>query len=121
MGIIHDDNKEYTFLIDELDRSLHPQLTKKFVETFLSLTKRHKNQLIITTHESSLLDLNLLRRDEIWFIERDQNYSSKLFSLENFKVRYDKKVEKAYLDGRYGGVPVFKDFSSFVGMKNERD
>lgn len=119
LGVIHGDNDGKVFIIDELDRSLHPQMTKKFVETFFKLTKGKNTQLFITTHESSLLDLKLLRRDEIWFVERDKNYASKLYSLENFKVRYDKKVEKDYLEGRYGAVPVFKNFESFIGDLNE--
>lgn len=119
LDVIHNDKEDNIFLIDELDRSLHPQMTKKFVETFFKATKEKHTQLFITTHESNLLDLEFLRRDEVWFVERDQDYSSKLFSLENFKVRYDKKIDKAYLEGRYGAVPVFKDFDSYVGDKKE--
>lgn len=61
--ILHDD-EEKVFIIDELDRSLHPQMTIKFVETFLKFSKEKNTQLIITTHESNLMDLNILRRDE---------------------------------------------------------
>lgn len=121
LGIIHSDNRGKTILIDELDRSLHPQLTKKFIETFFKFTENYSNQLIITTHESTLLDLQLLRRDEIWFVERDARYSSNLYSLENFKVRYDKRIEKDYLDGRYGAVPLFKEFSSFLSQEESKD
>jgi uncharacterized protein len=103
-------SNEKVFVIDEIDRSLHPQLTKKFIELFFRLTNNTKNQLIATTHESELMDLSLLRRDEIWFIERDENYQSRIFSLDQFKERYDKKVSKAYLEGRYGAVPVIKSF-----------
>lgn len=121
LDVIHNDNNGMTFLIDELDRSLHPQMTKKFVETFLKVTKNKNTQLFITTHESNLLDLQLLRRDEIWFVERDKNYTSTLKSLDNFKVRYDKKIEKDYLEGRYGAVPLFKDFSSYIGDTYEQN
>jgi AAA15 family ATPase/GTPase len=114
LGIVHDENKDRVIIIDELDRSLHPQMTKKFVETFFKFTDQNPNQLIITTHESNLLDLQFLRRDEIWFVERNKNYSSHLYSLENFKVRFDKKIDKDYLEGRYGAVPLFKDFSSYL-------
>ena len=58
------------------------------------------------------MDLDILRRDEIWFVEKARDHSSKLFSLNSFKERYDKKVEKAYLVGRYGAVPVFKNFQN---------
>ena len=107
--ILHDD-EEKVFIIDELDRSLHPQMTIKFVETFLNFSKDKNTQLIITTHESNLMDLNILRRDEIWFAEKELDNSTRLFTLEKFKIRYDKVVEKDYLAGRYGAVPVFKDF-----------
>lgn len=100
------------FLIDELDRSLHPKLTRRLVELFLE-GNTNESQLIVTTHESSLLDLKLLRRDEIWFVERDKAGESKLFSLDLFQERYDKEIRKAYLLGRYGAVPVFKSFETF--------
>lgn len=102
------------FIVDEIDRSLHPQLTKKFIELFFRLTEGADTQLITTTHESELMDLSLLRRDEIWFVERDKNYQSRIFSLDQFKERYDKKVSKAYLEGRYGALPVFRKFENIL-------
>lgn len=115
LEIILNDDEERTFVIDELDRSLHPQMTRKFVETFFNFSRNLKTQLITTTHESSIMDLSLLRRDEIWFAERENDHSTKLYPLEKFKTRYDKVVSKAYLDGRYGAVPVFKDFEYVFG------
>ena len=102
-------NDDYTILIDEFDRSLHPKLTKDFFKLFYELNN-FKSQLIVSTHESTLLDLTLLRRDEIWFAEKDKSGASKLFTLNQFKERYDKKIEKAYLSGRYGAIPIFQDF-----------
>lgn len=102
---------DHTILIDEFDRSLHPKLTREFFNLFHSI-KDQKSQLIVTTHESTLLDLDLLRRDEIWFVEKTDKDNSVLFSLNSFKERYDKKVEKAYLMGRYGAVPIFKSFEN---------
>lgn len=96
-----------TFLIDELDRCLHPSLSYKFVETFLQIAAEQKVQLIVTTHESRLLDFDLLRRDEIWFINKNDAGTSDIYSLEEYNERFDKKIDKAYLEGRYGGVPVF--------------
>lgn len=110
LDVILNDDNDKVFVIDELDRSLHPQMTIKFVETFLKFTKGKNTQLIITTHESNLMDLNLLRRDEIWFAEKEKDNSTSLYTLEKFKIRYDKVVSKNYLAGRYGAVPVFKDF-----------
>lgn len=56
------------------------------------------------------MDLNILRRDEIWFAEKEQDNSTTLYTLDKFKIRYDKVIAKDYLMGRYGAVPVFKDF-----------
>ncbi len=100
-----------TIIIDELDRSLHPLLTKYFVKEFLRISESKNLQLIISTHESSLLDLNEFRQDEIWFVERDQmNGTSKLIPLDKFKERFDKKIDKAYLDGRYGAIPALMQY-----------
>lgn len=98
------------FVIDEIDRSLHPQLTLHFVKNFLELAKQRNIQLVITTHESHLLDLNILRQDEIFFVEKDFTGLSTIFPFDRFKERFDKRIEKAYLDGRYGGVPVLEPF-----------
>lgn len=107
-------SQDHTVIIDEIDRSLHPMLTRTFFELFHQ-NEDSKSQLLMTTHESTLLDLELLRRDEIWFVEKDDSGSSSLFPLNKFKVRYDSKVEKAYLLGRYGAIPAFKSFDSFRG------
>lgn len=100
-------------IIDELDRSLHPQLSYKLLRLFFE-DSSNESQLIATTHEEHLLDLELLRRDEIWFIEKDQSGASQLYSLEEFAPRYDKDIEKGYLMGRFGAIPVFGNLS-FAG------
>ena len=115
LDVILIDDGERVFVIDELDRSLHPQMTIKFVETFLKFSKDKNTQLIISTHESNLMDLNILRRDEIWFAEKEQDNSTTLYTLDKFKIRYDKVIAKDYLMGRYGAVPVFKDFEYVWG------
>jgi len=116
--LINKFSKDFTIIIDEFDRSLHPMLTKQFFELFYKQNREDsKTQLIITTHESTLLDLNLVRRDEIFFVEKNKNGASKLFSLNQFKVRYDSKIEKAYLLGRYGAIPIFKTFNE-INMEN---
>ena len=96
-----------TYVIDELDRCLHPSLTYRFVDTFLQLAARKNIQLIVTTHESRLLDFDLLRRDEIWFVNKRKSGESDIYSLEEYNARFDQKIDKAYLEGRYGGVPIF--------------
>lgn len=105
--ILLDNTEEKMYIIDEIDRCLHPQLTFRFVEIFLKLAEKRNIQFVVTSHESRLLDFNLLRRDEIWFIEKNEKGSSKIYSLEEYNTRFDNKVDKAYLEGRYGGVPLF--------------
>ncbi|MBU1391178.1 MAG: AAA family ATPase [Gammaproteobacteria bacterium] len=107
----------FTILIDEFDRSLHPKLTREFFKLFYDVNANN-SQLIVTTHESTLLDLKLLRRDEIWFVEKGSCDSSSLFSLNKFNERYDMKVEKAYLLGRYGAIPIFNDLDLDSGVED---
>ncbi len=99
------------FVVDELERSLHPKLTEHFLKTFMKAHENAKMQLVFTTHEDTIMDQTLFRRDEIWFIERDDHNSSHIYSLDRFKERYDKKLKEAYLEGRYGAIPIFKQFS----------
>lgn len=93
------------FVIDELERSMHPMLARKFVEFFLKAVRGTNSQLIFTTHESTLLDLELMRRDGIWFAEKDGDGATHLYSLADFKVRKDLRIEKGYLEGRFGAIP----------------
>ena len=93
------------FVIDEIDRSMHPLLTWKFLDFFLKCCSGEQKQIIVTTHESNLLDLELLRRDEIWFTEKGEDNATKLYSLSDFKIRTDLAVRKHYLQGRFGAVP----------------
>lgn len=106
-------------LIDEIDRSLHTNLTRKFIEVFFSAAKDQSSQLIATTHDSNLLDLDLLRQDEIWFIERKNDHSSSIYSLNKFKERFDKKIEKEYLLGRYGAIPIWNDLDNLEDVMND--
>ena len=101
-------DSEKTYIIDEINRRFHPLLTYKFVEEYLKLAPMRNIQLIVTTHESKLMDFDLLRKDEIGFIDKDENGSSTFFSLDTFSERFDKKVCKAYFEGNYGAVPRFK-------------
>ncbi len=101
-------SSERVIFLDELDRRLHPLLSRQFVEFFLSChTKDSQSQLIFTTHDTNLLDLDLLRRDEVWFVEKNQQGASQLYSLAEFKIRPDLKIEKGYLNGRFGAIPFF--------------
>lgn len=102
------ENPEKTIILDELDRRLHPLLSRTLVQASLNC-RGHESQLIFTTHDSNLLDLDLLRRDEIWFVEKDQKGASTLYSLAEFKIRPDLKISKGYLNGRFGAIPFFGD------------
>ena len=99
------------FVVDELERSLHPKLTEHFLKLFMEAHDGVRMQLVFTTHEDTIMDQSLFRRDEIWFVERNADNASKIYSLDRFKERYDKKLSKAYLEGRYGAIPVFRQFS----------
>jgi AAA15 family ATPase/GTPase len=108
-------NGDYVCIIDELDRSMHPKLSFNILELFLDSRAKHESQLIVTTHETNLLNLNLLRRDEIWFVEKSKDGSSSVFSLEEFIPRYDSDVRKGYLLGRFGGIPIVNNVASKLG------
>ena len=97
------------YVIDELERSLHPKLTEHFLKLFMKKHLEKKIQLLFSTHEDTIMDLNLFRRDEIWFVERNALNKSELYSLDEFKERYDKKLSKAYLEGRYGAIPILTE------------
>jgi len=92
------------FIIDEIERSIHPLLIKELVRKF-SLDKETKGQLMFTTHESNLLDQKIFRQDEIWFAEKDKNGSTDLYSLSEFKEHKTIDIRKGYLNGRYGSIP----------------
>lgn len=100
-GIVH---KSRTYIIDEIERSLHPNLIKEIIAK-LSNDTTTKGQLIFTTHESNLLDQEIIRTDEIWFAEKNKYGSTKLYSLSDFKVHSTIDIRKGYLNGRYGAIP----------------
>jgi AAA15 family ATPase/GTPase len=102
------------FVIDELDRSLHSNLTRSLLEHYLGQrTDSSRSQLIFTTHDTQLMTQDIFRRDEIWIAERDQFGASKLVAFSEFKdVRKDKDIRKSYLQGRMGGVPRIRTTSA---------
>lgn len=97
------DNKVY--VIDEINRMFHPLLTRKFITEFLEMAKQRNIQLIVTTHESQIMDLKILRKDEINFINRNKKGSSTIESLEKYDDRFDKKIINEYFMGKYGAIP----------------
>ena len=98
------------FVVDDMDSHLHPLLTKHLVSLFNSVEFNPNGaQLIFTSHNTNLLDLDVLRRDQIWFTEKDElTAATDLFSLQAFSIRKDTKLEKGYLIGRYGAIPFIK-------------
>ncbi|MCA9031034.1 MAG: ATP-binding protein [Planctomycetaceae bacterium] len=92
-------------VVDEFDRSLHPLLSWEFVKNFNDLHAGERKQLIVTTHDTHLMHHDLLRRDEVFFIEKDEKQQSRISSLSEFNVRKDLRLEKGYLLGRFGGIP----------------
>lgn len=93
-----------TLVIDEMDRSLHPLIVKIMLEFFYSKDVDTNGQLIITTHDSSLMEQAYLRADEIWFTQKEHDGSTILYSLAEYDIRTDKSLVKDYFDGRFGGV-----------------
>lgn len=108
------------FFIDELNARLHPLLVRNFILTFLNLENNVNHaQLVFTTHDTWQLSNRLLRRDEIWFTEKDEDGLSTLYSLADFidedgaRIRKDESYEKNYLLGKYGAIPSLKTIEFF--------
>jgi hypothetical protein len=97
-------NHKKVYIIDEIERSIHPLLIKELISKFSKDTESN-GQLIFTTHESNLLDQNIFRQDEIWFAEKDKNGCTDLYSLSDYKEHNTIDIRKGYLMGRYGSIP----------------
>jgi AAA15 family ATPase/GTPase len=92
--------------IDELDSSLHPLIAIEIMRLFQDRGQNPKcGQLIFNTHDTNLLNTGILRRDQIWFTEKDVNGGSHLYPLTDFKPRREENLESGYLQGRYGAIP----------------
>jgi len=104
-------NNKRVVVVDELDKSLHPYLVEMIVQMFNDPDiNKNGAQLIFNTHDTNLLKLNILRRDQIWFAEKDDsNGISDLYPLSDFSVRKTENVERGYMLGRYGAVPFIKN------------
>lgn len=102
-------------IVDELERSMHPALVEFIVKLFNNRdTNKANSQLIFTTHATGLLNLEIFRRDQIWFTEkRIDNGISELYPLDSFSVRKDENIQKGYINGRYGAIPFIRDVCSW--------
>ena len=105
-------NRGAVLVVDELDAKLHPLLTRNIVLLFMNPNiNKNGAQLIFATHDTNLLDLNIIRRDQIWFTEKDNTESTDIYSLIEFKdeegnkIRNDRDIKKDYIRGRYGAIP----------------
>lgn len=115
-----------TLFVDELDSKLHPNLIEKITGLFNSKVLNPFNaQLIFNTHNTNLLDSGLLRRDQVWFVEKNNCGVSSLYSLSDFKkIRKNEALESNYLRGKYGAIPYLNYFNSlesnFLEYENEK-
>jgi AAA15 family ATPase/GTPase len=104
-------------VVDELHDNLHPALVQFLVTLFHSpATNPRGAQLVFTTHETSILNQDILRRDQIWFCERDERQATRLYPLTDFSPRKGlENLERAYLSGRYGALPYLKTLPASLG------
>ena len=97
-------------VVDEIEASMHPLLTRHLIEMIQDQTiNQNHAQLIFTTHDTGLLDLKLLRRDQIWFAEKDEkSMQTDIYALTEFSPRKEENIARGYLQGRYGAIPFIK-------------
>ncbi|MFN8261727.1 MAG: ATP-binding protein [Chitinophagales bacterium] len=111
-------NSECSYMIDEVEKSIHPLLIKEIISKF-SKEENTKGQLIFTSHECNLLDQDILRTDEIWFAEKNKKGETKLYSLSDFKEHSTIDIRKGYLQGRYGGIPFISNLQDLNWHKED--
>ncbi len=99
-------------IVDELDSSLHPKMVHFLVSLIQNASLNKNNaQLIFATHNTYLLDTDFLRRDQIWFMEKNIEQASRLYPMTDFSPRKGEAIEKGYLIGRFGALPFFGEFN----------
>lgn len=105
-------------IIDEFDARLHTLLTKAILKLFNSSKINSTSQLLVASHDTALLDRDILRRDEIYFIEKDSYGASSGISLVEYKARKESPYDKNYLEGKYGAIPFIDDLEKlFANVK----
>lgn len=100
--------KSSIYIVDEIDRSLHTKLCQFLLDEFVSYSGSGCNQIIFTAHDVNLINLRNFRQDEIWFVEKNSLGESKLKPFSDFEVKQEQDSLKAYLNGRFGAVPVIR-------------
>jgi len=99
-------NRGGVLCIDELDTSLHPLLARTLIQWFQSPERNPKGaQLLFTTHDTNLLARGVLRRDQVWFTEKDRGGATQLYPLTRIKTRKGDNLQRGYLEGRFGAIP----------------
>lgn len=101
-------------IIDEFDARLHTLLSKAILKLFNSNRVKSSAQLLVASHDTALLDRSLLRRDQIYFIEKNQIGATEVTSLVEYKPRKEAPYDKNYLEGKYGAIPIVDDFESVI-------
>lgn len=96
------------YFVDEIDRSLHTKLSSYLLKQFLIKSEDSESQIIYTAHDVNLIDLNNFAQDEIWFVEKGLTGETRIKPLSDFSLEENQDVLKAYLNGRFGAVPVIK-------------
>lgn len=120
MDLLFSRDDDAVFVVDEIDRSLHPMLTQQLIKLFNHVHADDGCQLLLTTHENDIMSYDFFRKDEIWFVDRDEDGYSHLYSLDDFaSVRTDSRLSRQYLAGRYGGIPVLDADRALAALKSD--
>lgn len=111
------------FVVDELEENLHTMMLAKLVEMFnVPSINKGRAQLIFTTHDTSILKSDILKRDEIWFVEKNEEGCSEVYPLTEFKsIREGFNYEKGYLEGRFGAIPYLGDIKELEAILNAKE
>ena len=111
------------FVVDELEENLHPMMLAKLVEMFnVPNINKGRAQLIFSTHDTSILKSDILKRDEIWFVEKNEEGCSEVYPLTEFKaIREGFNYEKGYLEGRFGAIPYLSDIKELEAILNAKE
>ncbi len=113
--------KAAMIIIDEVDSNFHPYLLIKLIDFFNNpLTNKSNSQLFFTSHDTNLMSPSIMRRDQFYFTEKNEDNSTRLYSLADLKgIRNDADFAKQYLAGFYGGLPILEDYSQIKDFENE--
>ena len=119
--VLHALEKGDVLVVDEMDASMHPLLVRAIVEMFHNPAVNHHNaQLIFNTHDTTLLDNTIFRRDQIWFTEKDREGATHLYSLLEYSPRKGESLAKGYLQGRYGAIPFLGDMFAIFEVEGAK-